>query len=72
MDQLLFRWDFQGDGHWDTSFDTAKVVTRKFDEAGFYSPKLEVKDPSRLIRSTSKKLTVNRIDSLISNNQLGT
>lgn len=65
LNQLLFRWDFQGDGFWDTDFDSSTVATKKFSKAGLFNPTLEVKDPSKLIGSTSKKLEVHRTDTLI-------
>ena len=65
LENLLFRWDFQGDGLWDTGFDTITLVTKKFSEAGFYNPKLEVKDPSKLYASISRELIVDKTDSLI-------
>ena len=65
LDLLLFRWDFEGDGYWDTDFDTIKIVAKKYQKAGFFIPKLEVKDPSKRVGSVSKELIVHKTDTLI-------
>ena len=65
LSDLLFRWDFQGDGFWDTEFSSSPKASKKFKEPGFYHPKLEVKDPAKLFGSIIKDLTVNNTDTLI-------
>jgi uncharacterized protein (TIGR02145 family) len=62
LNQLLFRWDFQGDGNWDTPFDTIPVVKKTYNKTGYYSPEVEVKDPSNKIASFKKELEVTNID----------
>lgn len=41
---LQVRWDLDGDGNWDTSFDTLKTATHQYAQAGSYTVKVEVKD----------------------------
>ncbi len=48
---LEVRWDFQGDGTWETEFSTEKVVEFQYTESGNYDVTLEVKD-SEDLRST--------------------
>jgi PKD repeat protein len=51
---LLVRWDFDGDNHYDTEFSTEKIAFRRFASAGTYQSILEVKDPQGL---TSRKVS---------------
>lgn len=41
---LLARWDFNGDGIWDTPFSTDKSASHKFAQQGDYLVRLEIKD----------------------------
>ncbi|MCX6224396.1 MAG: hypothetical protein NTV01_06530, partial [Bacteroidia bacterium] len=52
---LLFRWDFESDGAWDT----------RFNKSGNYSVRLSVTDPTRRVATESKILIVNLHDELI-------
>ncbi|MCD6345889.1 MAG: hypothetical protein J7L96_00570, partial [Bacteroidales bacterium] len=45
---LKIRWDFDGDGTWDTELSTEKVVQHQYDQEGSYDVKLEVKDSEDL------------------------
>jgi len=60
LNVLLFRWDWDGDGRWDTGFGSSPVVKRSFNETGSYQPVLEVKDPSGLLTQFQGKLEVNQ------------
>ncbi|MFA6129034.1 MAG: PKD domain-containing protein [Bacteroidales bacterium] len=62
LDQLTFRWDFNGDGTWDTHFGDSVTIFHVYPEAGFYQPKLQVRDPSGLISPASSELRVTTID----------
>ncbi|MCC6746140.1 MAG: NADH-quinone oxidoreductase subunit L [Deltaproteobacteria bacterium] len=42
--KLEYRWDFDGDGTWDTSFSAAATTSHAFPKAGKYKVKLEVRD----------------------------
>lgn len=41
--ELLFRWDWNGDGNWDTPFSKNKIHYHRFFVNGSYSPTLEVR-----------------------------
>jgi uncharacterized protein (TIGR02145 family) len=56
--ELQFRWDFNGDGIWDTSFDSTKIKRHQFDSAGTYSIVLEVIDGFALADTMTKSLAV--------------
>ena len=44
LSDLEVKWDFDGDGTWDTEFSTDKTATKIFSEPGTYSVWLAVKD----------------------------
>ncbi|TSA35806.1 MAG: hypothetical protein D4R64_09000 [Porphyromonadaceae bacterium] len=58
LDQLSFRWDFEGDGQWDTSFGDSVKITHQYPEADFYKPKIQVRDPSGLISTDQGQIKV--------------
>jgi len=41
---LRFRWDFEGDGIWDTRFEPADRILHSYLNPGVYKPRMEVKD----------------------------
>ncbi len=43
---LEVRWDFDGDGTWDTSFSTTKAVQHSYTAAGNYNATMELRDGS--------------------------
>lgn len=45
---LWFRWDFDGDGTWDTGWTQEMSVTHEFTSDGTYSVTVQVLDPSGL------------------------
>lgn len=45
---LTVRWDFDGDGHYDTEFNNNKLAYFKYLEPGVYQPSMEVSDPGGL------------------------
>jgi len=55
---LQVRWDFDGDGSWDTNYSTTKTVSHRFYTAGNYSVVLEVMDSQGAIGNISKELSV--------------
>ena len=57
-EMLKVRWDFNGDGTWDTQFSTTKFAVWVYPEPGNYVAKLEVKDTEGLTGSTSKMVRV--------------
>lgn len=55
---LQVRWDFDGDGNWDTEWDTNKVQNHQFSNSGFYKAKIELKDTEGLIALNSRDVIV--------------
>lgn len=58
LGQLKFRWDFEGDGVWDNNWNDSCRISHVFSERGYYTPSLQVKDPSGLISQTKSQLIV--------------
>lgn len=56
--QLKVRWDFNGDGVWDTYWSTRKVEYYYFPDTGTYLAKLEVLDTQGLTGSTTRIINV--------------
>ncbi len=59
---LQVRWDFNGDGQWDTQFSTFKSQGYFFRNPGNYITKLEVLDSEGLTGSTSKLIKVEDVN----------
>lgn len=56
---LLMRWDWEGDGGWDTSLSSAhRTTTHTYDKLGYYWPRLEVMDGDGLTDTTSRKIGI--------------
>ncbi len=55
---LLCRWDFDGDGSWDTEFSQTKSIQHQYSEPGLYNITLEVKDSEGLTNQASFTLVV--------------
>lgn len=53
VSQLKVRWDFDGNGTWDTDWSTKKIEYFVFQEEGKYVAKLEVLDTEGLTGSTT-------------------
>lgn len=58
-EDLEVRWDFNGDGTWDTEYDKSKITIYRYSLAGSYPAKLEVKDGGGLTHMQTQTLTVN-------------
>ncbi|MFA4889400.1 MAG: PKD domain-containing protein [Candidatus Omnitrophota bacterium] len=56
--QLQVRWDFEGDGIWDSAFSTNKTTSFKYSTGGAKTVKLEVKDSQGLTNVLTKQLEV--------------
>ena len=54
----MFRWDWEGDGVWDTDFSTEMSATHLYDSIGYKSIKLEVKDESGMSATTKSEILV--------------
>lgn len=53
------RWDFNGDGTWDTDWSTNKTVIHQFPGPGTYTVILEVRDLRGLTSQSTVQVTVN-------------
>ncbi len=60
LDQLVFKWDWNGDGIWDTGFSSKAIVKHTYFEIGSFQPVLEVKDPTGRTSIYKQDLEVNQ------------
>ncbi len=60
-DSLKFRWDFDGDGSFDTPWENNSFASYQYEVAGSYEVKLEVKDTEGAIGSTTSSLVVSQV-----------
>jgi uncharacterized protein (TIGR02145 family) len=56
--QLQVRWDFDGNGSWDTNWDTDKTQNHQYSTEATYNAKLEVKDNEGLTDQYTRSITV--------------
>jgi len=56
--QLQVRWDFEGDGVFDTQFSYSKVAYFTYSVAGYKTPMVEVKDPEGATDTDDKLIFV--------------
>ena len=45
---LVARWDFDGDGSWDTAYSTQKIMQHTYVLAGAYTPRVQIRDTGGL------------------------
>lgn len=62
---LSYRWDFNGDGDWDTGYSSDTVILYQYPEAGRYQPVVEVKDPTNRSSAARKTITVDLLNDSI-------
>jgi len=55
---LEVRWDWEGDGSWDTSFSNDKTEEHYYDSSGTYDVIVQVKDPEGQTDESSVSVTV--------------
>jgi hypothetical protein len=55
---LEVRWDYEGDGTWDTDFSTTKSTSHYYDESGEYDATIQVRDPEGQTAEASEEITV--------------
>jgi uncharacterized protein (TIGR02145 family) len=60
LNQLTFRWDWEGDNTWDTGFNSDYLVLHSYNDLGTFHPALEVKDPSGFISFYQTDLEVSQ------------
>lgn len=56
--KLLVRWDFDGDGTWDTAYSALKVVSIQFMNLGTFNTVLEVRDERGWLCTTNRQVRV--------------
>ena len=57
-DDIEIRWDFEGDGNWDTNYSSELIQQHSYDVPDTYNVKLQVKDNSGLKSVFSRALEV--------------
>jgi len=58
ISELMVRWDFDGDGIYDTEWSTDKLSSYKYTKEGEYTINIEVKDEEEKVCVESKSLTI--------------
>ncbi len=56
--QLEVRWDWDGDGNYDTSFETDKTTSHQYDDPGTYEVIMQIRDPEGSSAETSETVLV--------------
>lgn len=59
---LTYRWDFEGDGAWDTEYTKGNAIAHKYDESGIYNVRVEVQDLDGLTGVATDTIEVFRIN----------
>ena len=59
---LEVRWDFDGDGNYDTSWSTVKTNSNQYSITGSYNVKMQVKDTEGLEDTETHTITVTDVD----------
>ncbi|MFA5817438.1 MAG: FISUMP domain-containing protein, partial [Bacteroidales bacterium] len=62
---LTFRWDFDGDGTWDTDFNQNSAILHQYLMVGKYNAGVEVKDPTNRSSMLRKLVTVDLLNDSI-------
>ena len=57
-DDLVFRWDWESDGSWDTSWNSDETITHRHPTSGIVNVTLEVRDLGQLSDSTTREITI--------------
>jgi len=65
LSTLSFKWDFEGDGIWDTDLGKSPVVEYVYPEPDVYWPNLYVEDPGRRGSVVKQRLEVTLIDTCL-------
>lgn len=55
---LEVRWDFEGDGAWDTPFSTTRMVSHRYPEAGQFRVTVEARDPAGHLARAQRTVTI--------------
>jgi hypothetical protein len=62
LDQLTFRWDFEGDGEWETNFGDSARIYHIYTKTGLFTPEVQVRDQAGLISRGKKQVLVTMED----------
>ncbi len=65
LSSLLFKWDFNADNYWETTYKTNPIDSVRFKSEGLYSVKLSVKDPSGKEAEVIKEINVISRDTML-------
>jgi uncharacterized protein (TIGR02145 family) len=65
LDLLMYRWDFDGDGLWDTPFSGDSHIDHYYSSTGDFYAKVEVKDPTNRSSVANQVITVNMLNDSI-------
>ena len=57
-DTFEYRWDFDGDGTWDTDWSSDPTASYQFDAAGEHNVTVEVRDPGGATSTDTVTVTV--------------
>lgn len=60
--ELEVRWDFNGDGIWDSEWSVKKKSTYYFPERGIYISLLQIRDPKGKIAETKRQVDVSTLN----------
>jgi uncharacterized protein (TIGR02145 family) len=55
---MLFRWDFEGDGVWDTKFGRYQIIAHLYNAPGVFKPLVEILDPQNLSDTASATIMI--------------
>ncbi len=59
--QLMYRWDWESDGFWDTEYSISDTSSHVYSSEGSFFITLEVKDSGGLTDTTRKSITVSNV-----------
>ena len=62
VEWLDVRWDWEGDGIWDTSWSREKRVSHTFGSPGLYNVTIQARDDDGLMNTTSIEVVVHEIE----------
>lgn len=57
-ENILFRWDLNNDGSWETDWQTDAQISFQFNRSGSYPATLQVKDPHNSVQTIQKFVLV--------------
>lgn len=61
---MLYRWDFENDGVWDTRFGRYQIISHVYNAPGTYRPVVEIMDPQDLTDTASAPVIIREADVL--------